>query len=84
MPSTKLTLNIQEDVIARAKAYASRQHISLSKMVESYLASLTDLEEANAAISSWTKELIAVKKPTPDFDHKAGYRDAILDKYANR
>ncbi|WP_079717896.1 DUF6364 family protein [Parapedobacter luteus] len=84
MPSTKLTLNIQEDVISRAKAYANQRHTSLSKIVENYLATLTDREETNAEVSPWTKELIAVKKPTPDFDHKGEYRNAILKKYADR
>ncbi|WP_262247309.1 DUF6364 family protein [Parapedobacter soli] len=81
MPSTKLTLNIKTHVIDQAKAYANRQHVSLSKIVENYLSSLTDREEKTTEVSPWTKELTAVKKPTPDFDHKSDYRDAILDKY---
>lgn len=81
MSSTKLTLNIQEQVIRKAKAYANQQRTSLSKIVENYLASLTEQEKTDADVSPWTKELIAVKKPTPDFDHKQGYREAILEKY---
>lgn len=73
MSNTKLTLNIQEHVISRAKAYATRQHVSLSKIVENYLASLTDKEDADIEASPWTKDLVAVKKPTPDFDHKSIY-----------
>lgn len=83
MSNTKLTLNIQEQVISRAKAYAARQHISLSKIVENYLASLTDREDIDTEISPWTKDLVAVKKPTPDFDHKSIYRNAILGKYTD-
>ncbi len=84
MSSTKLTLNIRQSVIERAKAYANKQHVSLSKIVENYLANLSDPEEINGDVAPWTKELVAVKKPTPDFDHKSGYREAIWDKYTDR
>jgi len=84
MQSTKLTLNIKTNVIDQAKAYASRQHVSLSKIVENYLISLSDHEEKATDVATWTKELIAVKKPIPDFDHKSGYRDVIIDKYMDR
>lgn len=83
MSNTKLTLNIQERVISQAKAYANRQHVSLSKIVENYLASLTDKEDADTEISPWTRDLVATKKPTPDFNHKSIYRNAIFDKYTD-
>ena len=35
--SNKLTLNIDEKVVARAKKYARRNKISVSKIVETYL-----------------------------------------------
>jgi hypothetical protein len=35
--STKLTLNIDEKVVTRAKKYARKNKISVSKIVESYL-----------------------------------------------
>jgi predicted transcriptional regulator len=35
--STKLTLNIDEKVVARAKKYAERNKVSVSKIVENYL-----------------------------------------------
>ena len=38
---TKLTLRLDKKVIVRAKDYAQNHKISLSKMVESYLDSVT-------------------------------------------
>ena len=38
---TKLTLRLNDSVIKRAKIYAKSHKISLSKMIESYLDSLT-------------------------------------------
>lgn len=37
----KLTLKLDSDVIERAKVYAERQGLSLSRMVESYFDGLT-------------------------------------------
>lgn len=39
---TKLTLSLDKEIIGRAKKYAKSQHTSLSKMIESYLALITD------------------------------------------
>jgi hypothetical protein len=38
---TKLTLKLNEDVIASAKKYASDMQLSLSRLIENYLDSLT-------------------------------------------
>ena len=38
---TKLTLKLDKSIIEKAKAYASDQQVSLSKLVENYLNSLT-------------------------------------------
>jgi hypothetical protein len=82
MPNTKLTFDIPESIMDKANDYASRRNISLSKIVEQYLASLTDENSEPVEISPWVKDLAAVTKPTPDFDHKEMYRDHILEKYS--
>ncbi|MGC1631597.1 MAG: DUF6364 family protein, partial [Gelidibacter sp.] len=38
---TKLTLKLNQKVIEKAKKYASKKNISLSRIVEAYLQSLT-------------------------------------------
>ncbi|MEP7258784.1 MAG: DUF6364 family protein [Flavitalea sp.] len=84
MANIKLTLNIEDSVIVRAKKYASKQKVSLSRIVENYLAALAEKEKEDIPIAGWVKELKAVKKPTPDFDHKSGYRDHIIGKHKNK
>jgi antitoxin component of RelBE/YafQ-DinJ toxin-antitoxin module len=39
---SKLTLSVDDAVISRAKRYAKRQGVSVSKMVEAYLAAVAD------------------------------------------
>jgi hypothetical protein len=38
----KLTLNVDERVVSRAKQYAKRRGVSVSQMVEAYLAAVTN------------------------------------------
>lgn len=42
---TKLTLRLNEKVIERAKVYARIHNISLSKLIESYLDSISNQKE---------------------------------------
>ena len=42
---TKLTLKLEEKAIEKAKAYANRHGVSLSRMVETYFLSLVEREE---------------------------------------
>lgn len=43
--NTKLTLNISESVIARAKIVARKNRTSVSRLVESYLTKITSQSE---------------------------------------
>lgn len=43
--NTKLTLNISESVIARAKVVARKNRTSVSRLVESYLTKITSQSE---------------------------------------
>ena len=47
---TKLTLRLNNNVIERAKDYARKHKISLSKMIESYLDSITKQKEVEKKI----------------------------------
>ena len=38
---TKLTLRLDKEIIERAKEYANKNNISLSKIIESYLDAIT-------------------------------------------
>ena len=80
---TKLTLRLNDSVKERAKIYAKSKRISLSKMIESYLDSLTREKESDKKISitPLVESLSGVISPQPDFDYKNGYADYLAEKY---
>ena len=55
--NTKLTLELDKEVVERAQAYARRRGGSLSRMVESYLRSLTQADEAASRPTGLVAEL---------------------------
>ena len=78
---TKLTLNVDKSVIERAKEYAKSHKISLSKLIESYLSSLTKKKGQETEITPLVESLIGVIELDKDFDYKKGYSDYLLEKY---
>ena len=80
---TKLTLKLNDHVIERAKIYARNHNISLSKMVESYLDSITQEKdnEKKTSITPLVESLSGVIDLPTDFDYKKGYSDYLADKY---
>lgn len=79
---TKLTLNLDKEVIEKAKDYAKSQSISLSKLIESYLASLVnDMPSKEIEITPLVKSLSGVINLDEDFDYKEKYTEYLLEKY---
>lgn len=80
---TKLTLRLNDSVIERAKLYARSNRISLSKMIESYLDSLTKekKDENKISITPLVESLSGVINLSLDFDFKKEYSDYIIEKY---
>ncbi len=80
---TKLTLRLNDNVIERAKNYARSHKISLSKMIESYLDSITKQkeEENKIPITPLVDSLSGVIDLPDDFDYKRNYRDYMENKY---
>lgn len=80
---TKLTLRLNDNVIERAKIYANSHKISLSKMVESYLDSITKQKEVEkkTSITPLVESLSGVIDLPSDFDYKKDYRDYLEKKY---
>jgi hypothetical protein len=80
---TKLTLRLNDNVIERAKNYARSHKISLSKMIESYLDSITKQkeEENKIPITPLVESLSGVIVLPADFDYKRNYRDYLENKY---
>ena len=80
---TKLTLRLDNNVIERAKLYARNHKISLSKMIESYLDSITRQkeEDTKTTITPLVESLSGVIDLPEDFDYKQGYSDYLTGKY---
>lgn len=80
---TKLTLRLNDNVIERAKIYAKSQKISLSKMIESYLDSLTRERDRDSkiTITPLVESLSGVISLPSDFDYKKEYADYLTEKY---
>jgi hypothetical protein len=56
--TNKLTLTIDSAVVEKAKQYARKQNVSLSKLVEFYFSSLTTIDKGkNKALSPITASL---------------------------
>ena len=81
--NTKLTLRLSDNVIKRAKHYARSHEISLSKMIESYLDSLTKEkeEERKISITPLVESLSGVIDLPADFDYRKEYGDYLTEKY---
>lgn len=86
--NTKLTLNIEKDIIEKAKSYAKDQKISLSKMIEAYLRSLTQkmVKEEKAKKRIEVTPLVEslsgiISLSENDKDYKNDYAEFLNDKY---
>lgn len=79
---TKLTLKLNQEIIEKAKKYASDQKLSLSRIVEAYLQSLTNDEKIkDFQISPFVKSLATGTKIPADLDYKNEYSDHLMEKY---
>ena len=78
---TKLTIRLNENVIERAKVYARSHKISLSKLVESYLDSITKVREKKIEITPLVESLSGVIDLPEDYDYKKDYANYLMEKY---
>lgn len=79
---SKLTLKLNENVIERAKKYASNKNISLSRLIENYLDSLTREQNDDFEISPFVRSISTGKSIPIDADYKKLRQDytEYLDK----
>jgi len=82
--NTKLTLNINKDIIEKVKNYALESRRSLSSLVQSFFKFLiSDSQTQNGIeISLAVKELSGVIKSDEDLDVKKEYGKHIREKYS--
>ena len=78
---TKLTIRLNKGVIAKAKEYAQEHQISLSKLIESYLDSITKQDKTTNEISPLVESLSSVIQLEKDYDYKKDYSDFLKEKY---
>lgn len=79
---TKLTLKLNQEVIERAKAYAAGKKMSLSRIIETYLQSLTtEKKKTEFEISPFVKSIATGKKIPVNLDYKNEYSNFLTKKY---
>ena len=78
---TKLTVRLDSNVIERAKVYSRNHNVSISRLIESYLDSVTKDKSKEIEITPLVKSLSGVVKISVDFDYKKEYGDYLIEKY---
>ena len=79
---TKLTLKLDQEIIEKAKHYASEKKLSLSRLIENYLNSLTsDKTNNDLQISPFVKSLSSGISIPADYDYKKDRADYLEQKY---
>ena len=80
--TTKLTLTIDDSVVDKAKKYARRRNVSLSKLVEFYFSLLISATAGDSeALPPITSELSGIAKNIKISDYKDVLADALIKKY---
>ena len=77
----KLTLSLDQTIIEDAKHYAQSNNISLSKLIESYLSTLTKRKGDSFEITPLVASLSGVISLEEEFDIKNSYGDYLIEKY---
>lgn len=79
---TKLTLSMEKEVIEEAKKYARKKNTSLSRLIKSYLVSLTrNKTEEDTGITPLVKSLSGVLILDKKANYKNEYSDYLENKY---
>ena len=80
--NTKLTLTIEQQIIAKAKKYAKKKGRSLSDIVENYLKAITrEKDDSEIEITPLVKSLNGSFKAPSGFDYKKELEKGLSDKY---
>lgn len=79
--NTKLTLNLNKNIIDEAKSYAKKNQVSLSKLIENYLNSLVKTSHKKTTkVSPLVESLTGVI--SSEVDERKSYRDYLSEKYS--
>jgi hypothetical protein len=77
----KLTLNLDTTIVEKANEYAKSKNISLSKLVESYLKSLSKKESDSLEITPLVESLSGVISIDEEMDIKDARAEYLIEKY---
>jgi len=78
---TKLTITIDDSVIATAKKYAKSQGKSLSAIIENYLKAISTKDKQTEKISPKILNLMGSVSLPEDFDYKKELSESLSKKY---
>ena len=79
---TKLTLKLNREVIEKAKRYTTEKKLSLSRLIENYLAALTsDKGNEDLQISPFVKSLSSGVKIPADYDYRKDRAHDLDEKH---
>ncbi len=80
--NTKLTLNLNKEIIQRAKDYAKEHNVSLSFLIENYLQKIiSDYKNETSPKGSIVNELSGIIKLDSDTDYQDDHMDYLTEKY---
>ena len=77
----KLTLSLDKVIIEKAKIYAKKNQVSLSRLIESYLATLISKTKSKNDITPLVKSLSGVITLDNKADIRNDYTDFLIEKY---
>lgn len=78
--NTKLTVQLNKDVIEQAKEYAKSQNTSLSKLIESILSKLVS-DHSKPELTPLVRSLSGVMELPEEYDDKEAYAQYLSEKY---
>ena len=80
---TKLTLKLNQHIIERAKQYAADKKLSLSRLIENYLNSITsgNSSDNEIEVSPFVKSLSSKINIPTDYDYKTEYANHLEKKH---
>lgn len=82
--NNKLTLQLNQEIIERAKQYAKKHNVSLSKLVENYLSRLSSEKYPREDLSPLVRDLSGILKTKEAKDPQAAeeaYKEYLNKKY---
>ena len=79
--NTKLTLNLDKSIIEDAKSYATKNSMSLSRLIENYLKSITNSSDTSKTVSPLVESLTGVIS-SENIEERKDYRDFLNEKYS--